>query len=370
MIYLDNNATTQVLPEVLRAMSSMLETEYGNPSSVYQHGNRSRVEMEKARGILASELGCLPSEILFTGSGTESDNLALFGVLSQHFNASKNVVISQIEHPAVANYGKWLERFGIECREAPISIVDGKVDIQPFLDLIDEQTVLLSCMLANNETGLVLPVKDLFEAAKLNGVLCHCDAVQAFGKIPVNVKRLQCDLLSLSAHKIYGPKGVGALYLKRGTPFQAMLHGGSQENSRRPGTENVAGVVGMACAVSNFDLDNTEVQRVRDYFESQLDQVFGQRIAIHHREMPRTPNTTSVGFHGKDGNVILIKLDQQGICVSTGSACHSGALSTSSVLLRLGVEPSLAKGTLRFSFSRWSTCDDVDRVIQVLKDII
>ena len=371
MIYLDNNATTPVLPEVFDAMKPFQEENFGNPSSVYQLGNRARVALEKARGTIASSLGALPSEIIFTGSGTEADNMALFGATAPYFNQGKNIVISNIEHPAVKKTAEWLARFGVECRTAQIKIYKGKVSPDPFLECLDGQTVLVSVMLANNETGLILPVGDIFKKVKAQGIiLCHTDAVQAYGKIPFQVRDLSCDLLSISSHKIYGPKGVGALYLKRGTPFEALIHGGSQENSRRPGTENVAAIVGMAKAVASFSVGNTQIAEVRDYFEERLVSVFPERVCIHHRELERTPNTTSVGFPGRDGNVILIKLDQKGICVSTGSACHSGALSTSSTLLQLGLSEEIAKGTLRFSFSRFSTREEVDQVMEALKGVV
>ncbi len=370
MIYLDNNATTPILQEVHSAMKDVLDDAFGNPSSVYQIGNQARIAIEKARGSIAHAIGALPSEIIFTGSGTESDNLALFGSAFAHKQKGKNIVISNIEHPAVEQTAKWLEELGLECRIAPVRIVDGRVSLDAFLELMDEKTILVSCMLANNETGLILPVADLFRKMKTKGILCHTDAVQAFGKVNVNVKELNCDLLSVSAHKIHGPKGTGALYLKRGTKLTPMIHGGSQENSRRPGTENVAGIVGFGKAVEQLGHSEEKIRNLRDYFEAELKKTFNNQVVIHNQNQPRTPNTASVGFTGMDGNVILIKLDQKGICVSTGSACHSGALSTSSTLLKLGIPEKTAKGTIRFSLSRWTTRRDIEDTLQALKEIV
>jgi len=370
LIYLDNNATTPMLPEVKDAIGFILEEGFGNPSSVYQIGNQARVALEKSRGIVARALGALPTEITFTGSGTESDNMALFGATFPYFHKGKNMVISNIEHPAVDLTADWLESFGIECRKAPVLIENDMVLKTPFLDMVDDQTVLVSCMLANNETGLLLPVAELFDEFHARGILCHTDAVQAFGKSRVQVADLNCDLLSISAHKIHGPKGVGALYIKRGTPFNALIHGGAQENSRRPGTENVAGIVGLAAAVERIGEKEDHIRGLRDDFESKLVKFFAEKTIIHHKELPRTPNTSSVGFPGKDGNMLLIQLDQKGICASTGSACHSGALSTNSTLLKMGVPEHIAKGTLRFSFSRLSEVSQVNEVIEVLRKIV
>lgn len=368
MIYFDNNATTPVLAEVREAMLPFFEDSFGNPNSVHQVGNKARVAIERARGQMAKALGVMTSEIVFTGCGSEADNQAILGVLLKIPDSGKNLVISSIEHPAIAETAAWAAaRFGFELRIPPFSVREGRVDPMPFLDAIDENTVLVSVMAASNETGVTMPLGEIFAAARKVGALCHTDAVQAFGKIPIKPADIGADLLSLSAHKFHGPKGVGMLYIRRGVSLEPLLHGGSQENARRAGTENVAYIVGMGkaaeCAVAS---DHAAIGQLRDYFEARLAEIYGEQIAFNFAGLARTPNTSSVRFGSEDGNLLLIKMDRKGLCISTGAACSSGSLSPSKTLLASGLSEEAAQATLRFSFSRLNTRDEVDRALQII----
>lgn len=375
MIYFDNNATTVILPEVRQEMLPFLEEAYGNPSSVHTFGNRARRALDGARARLARALHVMPGEIVFCGSGSEANNLAIVGSLLQLFrqgSKGKNVVISAVEHPAVSDTALWAaETFGFEVRVAPLVLSGHVVDPQPFIQLIDNNTVLVSVMVANNETGLLLPVPEVFAAAHRFGALCHTDAVQAVGKVSAKPKQLGADLLSFSAHKCHGPKGVGGLFVRRGVKLQPLIHGGAQENTRRAGTENIAYIVGMCKAVElALTADTTAVAKLRDTFELRLLERFGGRLSINFGDAPRTPNTSSVQFGNADGNVLLIKLDKNGVCASTGAACASGSLLPSKGLLAMGLNQEQAQATLRFSFSKLNDETEVDRCLHVLADIL
>lgn len=373
MIYFDNNATTKVLPEVREAMLPYLGSEYGNPSSAYQLGNHNRVVVERARAAIAGCIGAVPSELVFTGSGTEANNHAIMGtLLHQKKQGKKNMVISAVEHPAVTKAAQWVaELLDMEVRTAPITYKDGNIDTAPFLDLMDDETAMVSVMLVNNETGVVLPVAELFKEASKRGIVTHCDAIQALGKVRICVKDLSCDLLSLSAHKFHGPKGIGCLFVRRGTKLEAIIHGGSQENARRAGTENVPAIAGMAKA-AELAMDNPidDIQTLRDTFEKSLEDRLGERIRINFKDLNRTPNTSSIVFKDQDANLLLIKLDRKGVCASTGSACSSGTLSASPILLAMGLDKKQAEATLRFSFSKLNHLSEVERAVETLKKII
>lgn len=373
MIYFDNNATTAVTPPVLDAMMPFLTDQYGNPSSIHQLGNQARVAVEQARGKLAKAIGARSSEITFCASGTEAGNFAIAAALQQAklagtLEAGHNIVITAIEHPAVKAAATWFGKlYDVAVRVVPMRFDNGAVSLAPFVDAIDDHTLLVSVMLANNESGLILPVAEIAALAKGVGALVYCDGVQALGKLPVDVKQLGVDMLSLSAHKFHGPKGIGALYCKRGLKLPAMLHGGSQESGRRAGTENTPGIVGMGLAAElAAACDFAAVAALRDAFEQGLHERLGDKIHINFADLPRTPNISSVQFKGADGNLLLIMMDQQGLCASTGSACSSGSLSVSPVLLAMGLREAEAKGTIRFSLSRLTTRYEVDRALDAV----
>jgi len=374
VIYFDNNATTPLIPEVRDVMAPFWDQAYGNPSSVHSLGTAARVALDSARKKLAGVLGVTTGELIFTGCGSEANNQAIVGTLLTHFPSTgptRNLVISDIEHPAIKETAAWAAaRFGFELRVAPIRFKGNNVDTAPFLELIDTHTVLVSVMMANNETGLVLPLAPIFAAAKAVGATCHTDAVQGLGKLTLNPKALGVDLMSFSAHKFHGPKGVGGLYIRRGQKLEPLIHGGPQENTRRAGTENVAFIVGMAeAAAIAVETSCDGVRQVRDYFETRLEQ-FGNLVQINFKDMPRTPNASSVQFRKQDGNLMLIKLDRGGIAISTGAACSSGSLSPSKGLLAMGLSEKEAQSTLRFSFSKLNTCAEVDACMAVLSKLV
>ncbi|CAM2067803.1 Cysteine desulfurase [Sulfidibacter corallicola] len=378
MIYFDNNATTPISEDVRQAMMPYLTEAYGNPNSIHEAGNRTRVAIEKARNQVARAIGATASEITFTGSGSESNNHAILGVLQAHWKkersaAGKNLVISAIEHPSVKATAEWAAKmFGYELRIARFATKDGIVDLAPFEEAIDDATILVSTMVANNETGTLLPVAEIFELARAKGALCHCDGVQALGKIKVNVAELGCDLFSMAAHKLHGPKGVGALFTRRGVKIEVLVHGGAQESGRRAGTENVAYIAGAGVAAEQAAaVDLAAIAAIRDHFESKLRERFDKAIHINFADLPRTPNVSSVQFKGQDGNLLLIKLDRKELCASTGSACSSGSLSVSGTLLAMGLTEAQARATLRFSLSKFTTeaevAEAIDRIAEVFK---
>lgn len=372
MIYFDNNATTPILPEVREAMAPFLDDGYGNPNSVHQAGNRARVAVERARGQIARALDVTSGEIVFTGCGSESDNQAVIGAVLAHGVPGKNIVTSNIEHPAVGATCAWAaKQFGVECRVVPFTVVDNQVDPTPFLEAIDADTIFVSVMAASNETGVLMPLKPIFDRAHEVGALTHTDAVQAFGKGPLQPRDMGADLLSITAHKFHGPKGVGVLYMKRGVRIEPLIHGGSQENARRAGTENVANIVGMGKAAemaAAFDVG--QIRGLRDRFEQGLADTLKGRAEVNFAHLPRTPNCSSVRFGKADGNLLLIKLDRKGLCVSTGAACSSGSLKPSSVLMNSGLNEEQARATLRISFGRLNTSQEVDQALTHLDAVV
>lgn len=371
MIYLDNNATTPILPQVTQAMLPYLTEEFGNPSGIYTIGHRAKTAIEKARGSLARILNVLPTELTFTGSGTEAINQGILGALWTAQAGRDTVVISAIEHAAVAKTAEFAERFGFRVRVAPLRLADGKIDAEPFAEAIDDTTALVCAMHANNEVGAVLPIPEIGEIAHGHGALLFCDCVQSFGKLALEPRGLGCDMAGISAHKFHGPKGVGCLFVRQGLKIPALIHGGPQENERRGGTENVAGIVGMAKAAEEVSRwDPNVATGLRDVFEEGLKTRLGKKCRINFEDLERVGNTSSVQFPGMDANVLLIKLDRFGICASTGAACHSGSLSTSSVLLHMGLPESGAKSTIRFSFAKTNTPGEVDQTLDVLSRIV
>ena len=357
-IYLDNNATTPVLPEILDAMRPYFIEHFGNASSIHHHGQETRAAVERARESVAQLVGCRASEIVFTSGGTEGDNLAISGLA----RPGDHIITSTIEHHAVLNTCKHLESVGIEVTYIP---VDGRgvVDPNDVREALRRNTRLITVMMANNETGVIQPVEQIGKIAAEADVYFHTDAVQAAGKVPLDVNRIACDLLSISGHKMHGPQGVGALYVRKGTLLQAMFHGGRHERSRRAGTENVPGIValGKAAELAKQGFENGEVERIaalREQIEKTvLEQV--ETIGVNGEGAPRVPNTTNIHFDHIEGEALVIALDLKGLAVSTGAACSSGALEPSHVLMAMGLGPDQARASLRFSLGKQNTEEDV-----------
>jgi cysteine desulfurase len=357
-IYLDNNATTPVLPEILDAMRPYFIEHFGNASSIHHHGQETRAAVERARESVAQLVGCRASEIVFTSGGTEGDNLAISGLTGP----GDHIITSTIEHHAVLNTCKHLESVGIEVTYIP---VDGRgvVDPNDVREALRRNTRLITVMMANNETGVIQPVEQIGKIAAEADVYFHTDAVQAAGKVPLDVNRIACDLLSISGHKMHGPQGVGALYVRKGTLLQAMFHGGRHERSRRAGTENVPGIValGKAAELAKQGFENGEVERIaglREQIEKTVvEQV--ETIGVNGEGAPRVPNTTNIHFDHIEGEALVIALDLKGLAVSTGAACSSGALEPSHVLMAMGLGPDQARASLRFSLGKQNTEEDV-----------
>ncbi|HEX9188429.1 MAG TPA: aminotransferase class V-fold PLP-dependent enzyme, partial [Vicinamibacteria bacterium] len=331
-VYLDHNATTPLDPEVLEAMLPFLREDYGNPSSLHSFGQRARAAVEEARAQVAALVGAEPAEIVFTGGGSEADNLALRGVSAKARAPRTGIVCSAIEHHAVLNPAKALGEEGRPVRTVRVG-AGGVVDLEDLEAAVDERAALVSVMLANNETGILQPVAEAARLARARGALVHCDAVQAAGRVAVDVRVLDVDLLTLSAHKLYGPKGVGALYVRRRTPMAPLVRGGAQERNRRAGTENVPGIVGFGVAASlarrRREGDAARVAPLRDRLEARLLEVPGTR---RNGDGPRVPNTANVSFEGADAEALVAALDLEGVAVSTGAACAAGGLEPSHVL--------------------------------------
>ena len=365
-IYLDHNASTPVDPRVLEAMLPILREGFGNPSSLHWFGQKARGALEDARAEVAALIGASPTEIVFTGSGTEADNLALRGVALASREPRRKILHSAIEHHAVVNTAKALAEEGWPVEAVRVG-EDGLMDLEDLGARIDDQTALVAAMFANNETGVVQPMAEVVRRARAHGALVFSDAVQAAGKVPVDVRALDVDLLALSAHKIYGPKGVGALYVRRGTRLKAWARGGSQERNRRAGTENVAGVVGFgraaALAAAELAESAARITRLRDDLEQRLLALPGAR---RNGEGPRVPNTTNISFEGVEAESLLMALDLMGVAVYTGAACAAGAVEPSHVLRAMGLRPDRVQGSLRFSLGRSTTADDVARAAEAV----
>lgn len=372
MIYLDHNATTPLHPRVFEAMVPYLKEHHGNPSSLYRLGRLAKLAIENARGRIAEYLGCNPREIIFTAGGTEADNLALRGVTRARKEAGKHIVTSAVEHHAVLHTCRALAEDGFQVTYLPVR-ESGQVDVDEVARSLTSETILLSIMLANNETGVVNPVGEIAEMAAERGVLVHTDAVQALGKIPVQLHSLGVDLAAFAGHKIYGPKGSGFLYLKHRTPLASVITGGSHEYGLRAGTENVAGIVGLAEAVAlACDGLSTEAERLkglRRYLEKSMSQRLSG-VKINGSSARRVPNTSNLTFHGVDGESLVFALDIGGICVSTGSACATGDPEPSHVLLAMGLTGREAQGSIRVSLGKNTTASDIDATLDKLVDAV
>ncbi len=370
-IYVDNNATTRVAPEVVEEMSPYFSELYGNPSSMHFFGGQVQRKVEEARERVAALLGARPEEIIITSCGTESDNTAILSALQSNPDR-RHVVATRVEHPAVKNLVGHLKRQGYSITELPVDR-NGLLSMEEVSRAITEDTVIVSVMWANNETGVLFPVEEIAALANKRGAVFHTDAVQAVGKIPINLAESQIDMLSLSGHKLHAPKGIGALYVRRGTRFSPFVVGGHQEEGRRGGTENVPYIIGLgkACALAASDLEeeNRRVRGLRDRLENGLLEQIPNSIVNGDREQ-RLPNTSSVSFEYVEGESILLKLSDHGICASSGSACTSGSLEPSHVLRAMGVPFTAAHGSIRFSLSSYNTEEEIDYILKVMPQII
>ncbi|UCG56631.1 MAG: cysteine desulfurase NifS [Phycisphaerales bacterium] len=370
-IYFDNNATTKVADEVLDEMRPLFCELYGNPSSMHTFGGQIGRKIRQAREQVAALLGCDPSEIVFTGCGTESDNTAIKGTLAAVPNKRK-VITTRVEHPAVLAVCRDLENYGYTVVELGVD-KKGRLDMAELQEQLDEDTALVTIMYANNETGVVCPVEDIAELVSSKGAVFHTDGVQAVGKIPLNLSQGNIDLLSLSGHKLHAPKGVGVLYVRKGTRLSPFMLGGHQEGGRRAGTENVPGIVGLgkACelAARNIEQENNKVRSLRDKLEDAILENCPDARLNGDKEN-RLPNTTNISFEYIEGEAILLMLDRYGICASSGSACTSGSLEPSHVLRAMGVPFTAAHGSIRFSLSRYNTEKEVDYTIEKMPQIV
>jgi len=374
VIYMDNNATTRVAPEVVEAMMPFLTDCYGNPSSMHTFGGQVGKVINEARASIAALLGADPEEIVFTSCGTESDSTAILSAL-QTFPEKRHVVTTRVEHPAVKNLCENLDSLtGHKHRITRLQVdADGTLNLDQYRESLGEDTAIVSVMWANNETGVIFPVEEMAEMAREQGILFHTDAVQAVGKIPINLKNSAIDFLSVSGHKLHAPKGIGVLYIRKGTPFIPFLNGGHQEHGRRGGTENVASIValGRACALAaqKMDEENSRVRYLRDKLENGLLEKVPRSLLNGHKT-DRLPNTANISFEFVEGEAILLHMNQYNICASSGSACTSGSLEPSHVLRAMGVPFTAAHGSIRFSLSVYNTEKEVDFVLEKMPAII
>lgn len=378
VIYADNNATTCVAPEVFEAMRPYLCEKYGNPSSIYGFGGELAADIERARTEVAELLGASwrnnlgqATEIIFTSCGTESDNAALRSALEVQ-SGRRKIVTSKVEHPAILNLCRELEREGYTVETVGVD-GDGRLDMAALERAVDSETALVTLMWANNEIGNIYPVEEAARIAHRAGALFHTDAVQAAGKVPMKMSESEIDMLSISGHKLHAPKGVGVLYVRRGVRFRPFIIGGHQEKGRRGGTENVASIIGLgkACELARKGMaeEIAHVKKLRDRLEAGIAERV-PAIRINGDKSSRLPNTSSISFEYIEGEAILLLLDQYGICASSGSACTTGSLEPSHVLRAMGLPYTAAHGTLRFSFSRYNTVEEVDRIIEAVPSVI
>jgi cysteine desulfurase len=370
-IYFDNNATTRVAPEVFEVMKPFLTELYGNPSSMHTFGGQVERYIRESRENVAKLLGCDSSEIIFTSCGTESDNAAIKGILSA-YPEKRKIITTRVEHPAVLTVCRELQSEGYKVVELGVD-KDGQLDLEELQAEVDEDTAIVTIMYANNETGVIFPIDKIAEIVKAKGSIFHTDAVQAVGKIPMNLEKSNIDLLSISGHKLHAPKGVGVLYVRKGTRLTPFIIGGHQEKSRRAGTENVAGIaaIGKASelAMKNMEIENTQVKNLRDKLENALLKTC-KDAHLNGDKIHRLPNTANISFEFIEGEAILLLLDQFGICASSGSACTSGALEPSHVMRAMGVPFTAAHGSIRFSLSIYNTEEEVDFLIEKMPAVV
>lgn len=370
--YFDHAATTAVKEDVLKEMIPFFNLDFGNPSSLYTIGRSAKRALEEARIRTATAIGAITKEIYFTGCGSESDNLAIKGVAYANCNKGNHIITTKIEHPAVLNTCKALEKEGFNITYLDVD-EDGLISLQDLESAINDKTILISIMFANNEIGTIEPIKEIGIIAKKHNVIFHTDAVQAVGNVKIDVKEMNIDLLSMSAHKFYGPKGVGALYIKEGIQCRKLQDGGHQEKDKRAGTENVAGIVGLGKAIDlayrNLENYNKKLNELREYFITQIEKRVPYTKINGHRTK-RLAGNVNISFRFVEGDVLLLKLDERGICASAGSACSSGSSSPSHVLLAIGLQEEFAQGSLRITFGEENTKEDVDYLIESLVQIV
>ncbi|HUL23450.1 MAG TPA: cysteine desulfurase family protein [Thermodesulfobacteriota bacterium] len=366
-IYLDFNASTPIAPEVAEAMRPFLSQHFGNPSSQHWAGIPAKEAVEHARQQVAELLQCSPEEIVFTSGGSESNNHAIKGVFFALKGKGNHIITTQIEHPAVINPCRFLEGLGAEVTYIPVDQY-GRVDPQDIQKAIAPTTILITVMHANNEVGTIQPIEEISKIARERGIFLHTDAAQSVGKIGSKVDDLGIDLLSIAGHKLYAPKGIGALYIRKGTVIEPLIHGAGHESGRRAGTENVLLIVGLgkACEIAKRYLGNDGMPNMRDRFWNLLQDNFGQKVVLNGHPSRRLPNTLNVSFVGKAGGEILSRLD--GVAASTGAACHSGSVELSPVLKAMRISPEVGMGAIRFSLGRTTTVQELERVVDLLKD--
>ena len=370
--YFDNAATTKVKEEVLKEMLPYFKDMYGNPSSLYSIGRASKKAIDEARKKVSKLINCNPNEIYFTGCGSESDNTIIKGIAYANIKKGKHIITSTIEHPAVLHTCQALEKQGFEVTYLKVN-KEGIIDIEELRNSIRNDTILISIMFANNEIGTIQPIEIIAKIAKMYNIIFHTDAVQACGNVPIDVSKMGIDALSLSGHKLYAPKGIGALYVKNGINFEKIMDGGHQEKNKRAGTENVAGIVGLgkACELANINLEShmKHLKKLRDYFiletEKRIDSV-----KLNGSRERRLPGNANFSFSGVEGETIILKLDAKGICTSSGSACTSGSTAPSHVLKAIGLSDDLARGSLRVTFGEDNTKEDVDYLLDNLEEIV
>jgi cysteine desulfurase len=371
VIYLDNNATTAVAPEVLEAMLPFFKERYGNPSSIHRFGGMLKKHIDKAREQVAALLNASPDEIIFTSCGSESDNMALKGFCAVHGSRSR-IVTSSVEHPAVRNTARYLKEKGAALTELNVD-GEGLLVKNEFEAAAIDQDTIVSLMWANNETGVLFPIHELAESVKSRGGTFHTDAVQAVGKVPIDLKKTPLDLLALSGHKLHAPKGIGAMYIRKGTALEPLIHGGHQERGLRAGTENIAYIVGLGCAAElakkHMDEENTRIRTLRDKLEEALLRTCPAAKLNGHKQM-RLPTTANISFESIEGEAILLHCDELGIAASSGSACTTGSLEPSHVMRAMGIPYTFAHSSTRFSLSRYTTEAEIDAVIAAMPPIV
>ena len=370
--YFDNAATTRVKEEVLEEMLPYLKEQFGNPSSMYTIGRGARRAVEEARTKVARLINCNPNEIYFTGCGSESDNTAIKGIAYANSYRGRHIITSKIEHPAVLHTCQVLERQGFDVTYLNVDS-DGIVNLENLRNSIRNDTILITIMFANNEIGTLEPISEIAKIAKMHNIIFHTDAVQACGNVPIDVKRMEIDLLSLSGHKLYAPKGIGALYVRNGIEFERLIDGGHQEKNKRAGTENVAGIValGKACELAMVNLEShmNYLQNLRNHYIEQVEKRI-PNAKLNGTLERRLPGNANFSFEGVDGEALLLNLDAKGICASSGSACSTGSMNPSHVLKAIGLSDMMAEGALRTTFGEENTMEDVDYLVECLEEIV
>jgi cysteine desulfurase len=369
MVYLDNNGTTPLLPEVLAAMLPYFSEQFGNPSSLHACGRRTLAALKQARTSVATLLGCRTTEVFFTSGGTEGDNLALLGMVGP----GDHVITSVIEHSAILQTCRYLEHIGCQVTRVGVNS-NGQVEAEEVRHALRPNTKLISIMFANNETGVLQPVEEIGEIAATADVWFHIDAVQAAGKVPIKVDQIRCDLLTITAHKIHGPQGTGALFVRRGTPLRPLLHGGHQEKGKRPGTENVPGIVGLgvACEIARCGLEDGSMKKIGSWREKLEAAVLAliPEVGVNGANAPRVGNTSNIYFDHIGGDALVLALDERGIAASRGAACNSGEAEPSSILMAMGLSGERSRSSLRFSIGKANTEEDIDTLISVLPETV